>query len=595
MILILFILLLIILIIVLFMKQQQINNKQQDTLKPAKDLLQESLTAKDVSFDFGDISANPVILQSFDQIGLTLNSWKQLEVEIPELSTFFSVIWIPPVSKSTSNPGYIPLSYTDLGSYWGSEQDLINLVQTGKKHNVEMMADMVLHHSATSDPKDKTWWQTDIVTYKTPTDYLSAWQYDRNFRENGELNRDGKRVIDSANKGTSCVYKDENSWKVNRECVPPPNDYNCDKVYPMYGIDNTTMDEGGLQALNLCNLDILRAQMAFIRKLYSIGITNFRWDQLDGFDYRVFQLYLNSDIKKTPEILKNIKGFCQNVRSYPDCPAAYKNQLADQIDALLESGNNLREFTGVPHDLCVGEAFTGRLYPDENAPHESWWTLTGEIERINTGLNQQDYTGVFDFAFKDLLRNLFIDPQNPSSTQYFAPNVWSMESFDNTLVGTQNQKYSTLSYTFITNHDTDNSLALYAQSWKNRGFPDNPPLPLAYIPITYFINLMMPGYPTIFKYHYNWFKTIVQSFILLRYMLNIRYDSKVINMENQTGDQAYIGWVIENGDGEELLIHLDVVRQDSVNLVEGKTLVYSYVFERPEGNFTYAARVYNLN
>ena len=82
----------------------------------------------------------------------------------------FTILWLPPPSKTygpnqpNSNGlqmGYEPYDYYDLGQYnqqgsvntrFGSEADLLNLINATKSYNMSAMADIVLNHNRGGNP-----------------------------------------------------------------------------------------------------------------------------------------------------------------------------------------------------------------------------------------------------------------------------------------------------------------------------------------------------------------------------------------------------------------------------------------------------------
>ena len=77
-----------------------------------------------------------------------------------------------------------------------------------------------------------------------------------------------------------------------------PDRPKCDQLFPLYGINSDVMDIGDLRALNLCNLNLLEEQLKYLNSLYKMGITSYRYDQLNGIPPYIMQLYNNSNIDR---------------------------------------------------------------------------------------------------------------------------------------------------------------------------------------------------------------------------------------------------------------------------------------------------------
>jgi glycosidase len=523
------------------------------------------------NYDANARKKNPVILQSFDQFGngLSMSSWNSLATEIPYLSYFFNVIWLPPFTKSTGNPGYLPLSYTDFNSFWGSEEELKKLISICKTNGFDIMADVVFHHSTTpdilnpiKDTTGKRWWKTDIVkSSENPDDYISLWQDTNYFGDDKDWGFKDKIIDFEPTIG--CIDKD--TFKISSSCVPTDKN-NCKYAKPLYGIDESVMNAGGLTALNLCHYDILEAQINFLHKLYDMGINNFRYDQLNGISPSTMKLYNNSNINKTADLLKEHIAFCKKVRTYPNCNEIYINQIEDRITNILNNIELLKKFTSPPHNFAVAEAFTDKLKFRDTPPKQEWWTLVGEITAINTGLDVKDYIGLFDFALQSVIKNTFKDNQIIDNSQW-------KDLMSNTLIGYENQKYTRngpcLAYTFVSNHDIDTLLNQYNSGPHSAGAP-SAGIDYEYLVPSHFILCFLPGYPCILKINFTWFKEVIPCFLILRYMLNVNYNSK-LSIPQHT-NQDYIQWII---DDNYIFSVIDVRKQK----ISENNLIFNYVFK----------------
>ena len=511
-------------------------------------------------------SFNPVFFQSFDQAGdgLSLQSWKQLTAQLPDLSAYFSVIWIPPPQESTGKPGYNPVSYS-LDSYWGTEDDLRQLSYRARQQGVTLMADIVLHHLASANEQD--WWKAKIVSYKSPVQYLDVWMQD-NYNTGESL---AKHVVDNQ---PECLTKTTSS-----NCVRNPT--TCGTMRPLYTFDRTKSDGGEfgtLQALNLCNLDVLRAQIAYLHKLYSIGIHAYRYDQANGFVPEMIQLYNNSDITRTRALLNNIATYCKSVE-YVKCSSLYT--LSQEIQQIPDS--QLDKYTGPPHSFAVAEAFTYAI--EENTtydyPRHRWWALHPELTKFNAGLRPQDKIGVYDMGLMHLLCKTLASPCNSDEGMVYTPPVtlnsaeWA-KFHENTMIGKYpeyTQQNNCLLYTLVTNHDNDGIMNLYGNSLEYRGYTGEGYVPYNRLLVAYFILMLLPGFPFVFSLHYYFFKHYIKAFILLRYLLGIQYYSKV-HVPAQVDD--VLSWYITGNKSYYVAIVDTSVVPNFQAPMDFKTVVFEY-------------------
>ncbi len=91
--------------------------------------------------------------------------WNYINQEIPLLAKAgFTALWLPPVHKAANlfgpSMGYDPYDYYDLGEFdqkgsvptwFGSRQELNQLIETAHQHKLRVVADMVLNHNSGAD------------------------------------------------------------------------------------------------------------------------------------------------------------------------------------------------------------------------------------------------------------------------------------------------------------------------------------------------------------------------------------------------------------------------------------------------------------
>jgi alpha-amylase len=94
--------------------------------------------------------------------------WNFIASKVPTLrETGFTAFWLPPASKAANiggySMGYDPYDYYDLGEYdqrggiptwFGTVEDLLNLIDEAHSHDMQVYADMVLNHCNGADVKE---------------------------------------------------------------------------------------------------------------------------------------------------------------------------------------------------------------------------------------------------------------------------------------------------------------------------------------------------------------------------------------------------------------------------------------------------------
>ena len=97
----------------------------------------------------------------------TKNWWEYLKGYVPSLAKQgFTAIWLPPASKAypAKSMGYSPYDYYDLGEFnqkgsintwFGSKQQLVDLIKSIHSCNMQVYADMVLNHNSGADQQEK--------------------------------------------------------------------------------------------------------------------------------------------------------------------------------------------------------------------------------------------------------------------------------------------------------------------------------------------------------------------------------------------------------------------------------------------------------
>lgn len=90
-----------------------------------------------------------VMLQGFYWDSYTDTKWTNLESQADELSQYFKLIWVPNSGRcgGSNNMGYMPQYwFTNHNSSFGTEAQLLSMIQTFKAKGVGFIADCVINH-----------------------------------------------------------------------------------------------------------------------------------------------------------------------------------------------------------------------------------------------------------------------------------------------------------------------------------------------------------------------------------------------------------------------------------------------------------------
>lgn len=95
-----------------------------------------------------DVMLQGFYWDSYRDSGFGDTKWKTLTSQASELGKYFSLIWLPPSCKGTSNPGmgYIASQYSDQNSSFGTVMDLRSLIVALHNNGTKVIADIVINH-----------------------------------------------------------------------------------------------------------------------------------------------------------------------------------------------------------------------------------------------------------------------------------------------------------------------------------------------------------------------------------------------------------------------------------------------------------------
>ncbi len=144
-------------------------------------------------FFCGNISGqgSQVMLQGFNWESWKEVSWYNSVSNVAsELGTMgIDGIWLPPASLSTGGAGYIPTSWYDLNSEYGTEQELRNLITNLNSNGIKAIADIVVNHRGGTTG----WYDFAAPSWNTPNE---TWSICRNSCLNADCSQTGTGNFD---------------------------------------------------------------------------------------------------------------------------------------------------------------------------------------------------------------------------------------------------------------------------------------------------------------------------------------------------------------------------------------------------------------
>lgn len=522
------------------------------------------------TYEFIKTKPSKVVLHSFDQFFVSMKSWDSLNVEIPYLSEFFTACIIPPISMSADDVGYIPQNLYDFNSDWGSEISLRNLLKKMNYYKIDPIADVdTQHRQGVGD----MWFKYENPSFLdrqniSPDEY---YKYIDTVLYNpwgeSEIDAPINTYIDGLppdyekNGLKNCYIKNKDgTWSLYKDCR--------NKI-PMYNIVGKA-NPSWLQSVNLCNVNVLKAYIKYIKIIKSLGVKGIRYDEADAISYHFISLFLNSDIKKTPMLLDKIIKICDE--------AKHPNVDKDVIYTFENDLNNtdLYELTSTCFDYEVIENFYGYLSGVSNK-EKGWRGLEDMIDNINNNLNECDWTGSFDYGLKFMLNEMLNTKDLNIDGKLFLK--------ENMLIS--NEKYKSLIFTFVDNHDTNYLVTLYNDISDNTLGIGNLEINFYRIIPAYFIIMLLPGIPMVHKTHFDIYKKLgIETFIKIRNELGIDSDS---NFEILKSENNNISWKVSN-------LHQDLRGRSKHKIINNVNFISSVICEinidKPTDKNIFSMKIY---
>ena len=469
----------------------------------------------------------PVILHSFDQYYVSVKSFKALKDEVPDLSEYFTELFLPPITQSKGI--FLPQQLYNFDSNWATEESLENLLVKMKGFNMKATVLVVTQHRTGNNkkwfkylnpnyigaPEDDEIELTDYYKYMTTMVY-NPWGLPEKVPKNYFI--DGLPPDYATNGLANCYTYKDGTWGLYKDCR------NKVAMYNTPGLAN----DSWLQSINYCNSNVLPDIIGYLKILNSKGISGIVIDQADAIDSSIIAFHLNSSEDKTQNIINNITKICDEAKA-PEVEKSVKYTFTDEINKV-----DTKDLTSFKFDRKVIQNFYGELYGVTDG-EKGWRGLLEMPDLVNNYLNEDDYCGTFDYGLKFVLNRMMNTKDLSIDGREFLK--------EKMIIGYP--RYRPRTITMVENHDTGYLTTLIGTISEEdvRGTPGNEVNFYGILP-AYFIILFLPGTPMVYKLHYDVFKYIgVNEFIKVRNECCIDVDS---DFEITKSDINDVAWVVTN-------------------------------------------------
>ncbi|MGI6223699.1 MAG: alpha-amylase family glycosyl hydrolase [Prevotella sp.] len=191
-----------------------------------------------------------VMLQGFSWDSYVDTQWSNLESQADELSTYFSLIWVPQSGNCNSSwnvMGYTPVYYFDQNSSFGTEAQLRSMISTFKAKGTGIIADVVINHRNVLGQND-SWVDYPAETYNGTTYQMTSTD-----------------ITSDDDGGATKTWADANGYTLG----------NADEGEDWSGCRDLDHQSSNVQT-------IVKAYENYL--LNDLGYTGFRYDMVKGFD-----------------------------------------------------------------------------------------------------------------------------------------------------------------------------------------------------------------------------------------------------------------------------------------------------------------------
>ena len=518
----------------------------------------------------------PVILHSWDQYFVATKSFKALKDEIPELSKYFTEVFLPPITQS--NGIFLPQQLNNFDSNWGTEENLENLITKLKGFGMKTTVLVVSQHRTGNGKK---WFKYLNPNYigeeeddEIESDKYYKYMTTMTYNPWGESDKIPKNYYkdglppDYESRGLEhCYTYDNDEWSLYKDCR--------NKV-PMYGVAGKA-NKSWLQSVNFCNINVLTDVIDYIKKVKELGVDGIIVDQVDAMDSSIVALQLNSNSSKTKKIVNNIIKICKEAE-IPEVDKNVKYTFTQDINNMEQS-----LITSVSFDRKAIQNFYGELYGITDN-EKGWRGLLEMPELINSYLDKNDWCGTFDYGLKFVLNKMLNTKDLSIDGREFIK--------EKMVIGYSKFKENTI--TMVENHDTGYLTTLIGTISEQdvRGIPGNEMNFYGILP-AYFTILFLPGTPMVYKLHYDVYKHIgINDFIKLRNECCIDKDSE---FEITNAEINNVSWIVSN-----LNLSLQTKHTDTERIINKKpsinTKILAEINEKdPDDKVVYSKKLNDKN
>lgn len=222
-----------------------------------------------------------VMLQGFYWDSFQDTKWTNLTQQAKELSEYFSLVWLPQSAKARADKsmGYDDYYwFTNYNSSFGTETELLNLIQTFKANGIGTIADVVINHRATN----VNWFDFPTEVYNGTTYAMSSTDVARNDDK-------GKALTAATAQGVQ---------------LAPNND--------------SGEDWDGMRDLDHNSLNVQTTVKAYLKMLKEkFGYAGFRYDMVKGYAGKFTAMY-NTDVQPEFSVGEYFDGDINKVRAWID-------------------------------------------------------------------------------------------------------------------------------------------------------------------------------------------------------------------------------------------------------------------------------------
>ena len=232
-----------------------------------------------------------VMLQGFFWDSYVDTQWANLEEQAAEMGDYFDLIWVPQSGNcnSTGNVmGYLPVYWFDHNSSFGTEEQLRSFIQTCKKYDLGVIADVVINHRNVLGVGG-SWVDFPAETYKGVTYQL----------------------------GLADICKNDDGGATA-------------KKYEVTGANDTGEGWSGARDLDHTSQNVQDNVIAYLNFLLNdLGYAGFRYDMTKGYAAKYTGLY-NSTTKPTFSVGEYWDGYYPTVKNWID---------GTKVDGIIQSAS----------------------------------------------------------------------------------------------------------------------------------------------------------------------------------------------------------------------------------------------------------------